>query len=707
MSPEQATGDQVIGPASDTFALACVLYEMLVGEPPYPGTTAQAVLGKIIQGVPVSATAVRKSIPVHVDAAIRRALEKLPADRFTGAHDFAKALADPSFRHGDGPAAMAAAVSGRWKRIAAGASALAVLSVAGLVFTLLRPTQPAPVQRFSLLPLQGQGNDYVFDISDDGSLVVLSLSSEGGSQLFARGLDALEPTPIAGTERAIFPAISPDGTEVAFLADGSLKVAPIQGGVVRTLADSTYCCVRWSEPGYVTYAAQGGSARRVPAQGGESTLLTKPEEEGDLHADLDVDSDHDVGVFTVWGNPYRVEAVRLSDGEQKVVTPGVKPFLVDGGRYLVFSTIEGQILAARFDCKAMALAGPAVPLVDGMRVDGDDWPYYSVARNGTLLYWIGPSTAGADGRVVRVSREGAVVPVDPGWFFNPGTPEVALALSPDGKRLALKITGSDGDDIWVKQLDKGPLSRLTFDKGVDRRPRWSHDGKRIIYNSDRKDGSGHYDLWTQPADGTGSPELLLDLEGSILEEQITPDESAYVLRVGGLSNVFGVRDLINLEKGETEFTPIAAEPYDEKAVALSPDGRWVAYESTETGRDEIYVRPYPDAQSGKWQVSTSGGINPKWAHNGHELFYVNGAGEMVAAQVNTVGRAFEVTGWKTLFSVRDRNLDAATNYASWDVDVDDDHFLMIQFGGGQQEGQRNEFVLVQNWLEEVKARLGG
>jgi Tol biopolymer transport system component len=218
--------------------------------------------------------------------------------------------------------------------------------------------------------------------------------------------------------------------------------------------------------------------------------------------------------------------------------------------------------------------------------------------------------------------------------------------------------------------------------------------------------SGHYDLWTQPADGTGSPELLLDLEGSILEEQITHDETAYILRTGGLSNVFGVRDLINLKKGETEFTAIAAEPYDEKAVALSPDGRWVAYESTETGRDEIYVRPYPDAQSGKWQASTSGGINPKWAHNGHELFYVNGAGEMVAAQVNPAGRAFEVTGWKTLFSVRDRNLDAASNYASWDVDVDDQHFLMIQFGGGQQEGQRNEFVLVQNWMEELRARLG-
>ena len=227
-----------------------------------------------------------------------------------------------------------------------------------------------------------------------------------------------------------------------------------------------------------------------------------------------------------------------------------------------------------------------------------------------------------------------------------------------------------------------------------------------MYNSDRQ-GTGGYDLWTQPADGTGSPEVLLDLEGSILEVQVTPDGSEYLLRLGGIQNVFGVRDIVSVKKGETELRPIAAESYDEKAVALSPDGKWVAYESTETGRDEIYVRPYPDAQSGKWQVSTSGGINPKWARNGRELFYVNGAGEMTAAEVTTQGSAFEVANWRTLFNVPERGLDALSNYASWDVDVDDQHFLMIQFGGDAPENQKNEFVLVQNWLQEVRARLGG
>jgi eukaryotic-like serine/threonine-protein kinase len=704
MSPEQATGDQVIGPASDTFALACVLYEMLVGEPPYPGSTAQAVLGKIIQGVPVSATAVRKSIPFHVDAAIRKALEKLPADRFTGAHSFAKALADTSYRHGVSPTEVVSGGGGKWKGVAVGSMAVAAALAAVTAFNVMAPEAPRGVERFSLRPLEGQSTNYEFDLSDDGTAVVLSITSNGTSRLAVRRLGALTPTEIAGTEQGLSPTISPDGTEVAFTVGGAVKVAPIAGGVVRTLADSANCCTRWGRDGYIYFLNQRASVSRVPAEGGpsESVTETTPSE---MHADFEVDTENDVGLFTVWGDLYRVEAIRLSTGERRVVTPGVKPYLTDDG-FLVFSSTNGQILAARFDPETMALDGAAIPLVEGVRVDGDDWPYYSVARNGTLLYWSGASTAGESARVVRVDREGNVAPVDPTWRFNPGTPEVAVALSPDGERLAVKVSGDTGDDIWVKQLDDGPLSRLTFDDGLDRRPRWSRDGRSIYFTSDRNSESGTYDLWTQPADGTGSPEILLDLEGSILEAQLTPDDSTWALRIGGLSNVFGVRDLISLRVGASEFQPVAAEPYDEKGMALSPDGRWIAYESTETGRDEVYVRPFPNSQDGKWQISTSGGTNPKWAHSGSELFFVNGSDEMVAAGVDTRNGAFRVTDRSPLFNVGERGLDSEPNYTSWDVDLDDQSFLMIQFGGGDSGAVQNEFILVQNWIEELRDRLG-
>jgi serine/threonine-protein kinase len=699
MSPEQATGDQAVGPASDTFALACVLYEMLVGEPPYPGSTAQAVLGKIIQGVPVSATSARKSIPLNVDSAIRKALEKLPADRFTEVRHFAQALGDPNFRHGESAEEAGAAVSRVWKGVAIASSAAALLLAGGLAMAL-RPPPPPPVERFSLLPAEGQVPDYEFDISDDGTTTVFGAIEGDVWRLVVRRLGDLGPTPVPGTEQGFNPAISPDGSEVAFVASGQLKVAPLIGGVIRTLADSVACCTRWGRDGYVYYSNNRRTMARVPVAGGPTEPATEYLEEGDgLHGDFEVIPGEDVAVFTVWGAPARVEAIRISTGERKVVAPGVKPFVTSEG-HLIFGSLEGQILAGNFDPESMSLQGPAVPLVEGVRVDNDDWPYFSVARDGTLLYWSGISSAGTDGRVVRVDRSGNANPVDPSWAFDPGSPEVALALSPDGRRLAVKVSSETGDDIWVKQLDDGPLSRLTFDPAADWRPRWSADGQWIYFSSWRQD---EIDLYRKRSDGTGSAELVLDLDGHVAEALLTPDEEWFILRLGGSTGGVDNRDLIGLRQGETETVPLAAEPYDEKAATLSPDGRWLAYESTETGRNEIYVRPFPEVNGGKWQVSSRGALNPLWANSGREIFYV-AQGEMVAAQIDT-SNGFEVTSRDVLFDLDELGIFRGANYTGWDVANDDQSFLMVQFGRDDQGDRPNEFILVQNWLEEVRARL--
>ncbi len=227
MSPEQATGDQMLGPQTDTYALACVLYEMLVGEPPYLGNTAQAVLGKIIQGLPVSATSVRASIPPNVDAAIRKALEKIPADRFPRAKDFANALADPGFRHGEESATGFAASAGPWKKISMALGALAVVSTLGLGWSLLSKA-PGPVTRVSVHipedqyfePLRGH-----LDLSADGSLLVYrGFGDVGGAQLWARSWNELDAGPIRGTDRGEYPAISPDGQEIVFEQVGAILV---------------------------------------------------------------------------------------------------------------------------------------------------------------------------------------------------------------------------------------------------------------------------------------------------------------------------------------------------------------------------------------------------------------------------------------------------------------------------------------------------
>jgi serine/threonine-protein kinase len=703
MSPEQATGDVAVGPASDIYALSCVLYEMLIGEPPYPGSTAQAVLGKIIQGLPVSPTTIRRSIPTHVDAAIRKGLEKLPADRFAGAQDFAKALSDTSFRHGVTADSMAMAASGAWRRVAIAASVVSVSLAAGLAWALLRPRAALPVERFSLLPVSGQVPDYDFALSDDGAALVFERREEGSVHLALRRLDNLDATPIPGTANGGSPALSPDGTEVAFIAESTIKVTPLLGGVTRTVGDSAFCCTRWSTDGYIYFSDLARIIRRVPAAGGTAETITSNAGQGDgPHADFEVLPGGDVGVFTVWGAPMRVDALRMSTGERRTLTPGVKPFLTQDGD-LVFSTLEGQILAAPLDADALALAGPAVPFVEGVRVDGDNYPFYALSPNGTLAYWTGVA-GGGSAQLVWVTRTGEVTPVDPEWEFDPGANEPAVALSPDGRRAAVKIDSEAGEDIWIKQLDAGPLSRLTFDPGVDFRPRWSKDGRSIIFATTRASGSDHYDLWIQPADGTGSPRVLLDLEQSILEVDQPPDESIFVLRLGGGVGATGTRDLVGLRPGETVTIPLAAEPYDEKAAALSPDGRWLAYESTETGRDEIYVRPFPDVNEGKWQVSSQGGVNPRWARNGREIFYVDATGTLVAARFSGTG-SFEIVGREPLFSVSDLNLESGANYTSWDVAADG-RFLFIRTGGPGDADRPNEFVMVQNWLGEIRARLG-
>ncbi len=198
---------------------------------------------------------------------------------------------------------------------------------------------------------------------------------------------------------------------------------------------------------------------------------------------------------------------------------------------------------------------------------------------------------------------------------------------------------------------------------------------------------------------------MLDLEGHLAEAVITPDGGSWILRWGGstTTGAGGLRDILGMPVGDTEPHALVSEPYDEKAFALSPDGRWLAYESTETGRDEIYVRPYPNVDDGKWQISTQGGINPVWARSGEEIFFVSQGRDMVVAQLS-LGPDVEVEGRETLFNVNELGLEARANYAGYDVDVDDESLIMIQFGAGA-DGVESSFVLVQDWLVEARARL--
>jgi len=697
MSPEQATGDMAVGPASDIYALGAVLYEILTGDPPYMGSTAQAVLGKILQGVPVSATAVRRSIPANVDAAIRKSLEKLPADRFTSATEFAVALQDTSFNHG--AVAKTASAGGLWNPVSIGASAAAAVFAVIAAWALFTPEPVEPALRFSLNTAENDFASEWIALSPMGNVMVSSHPDDQGNWgLFVRRFADLGETRIPNVEAQVNdPVISPDGTEVAFFDNGTLKVAPLGGGLIRTISDDAACCGRWGGDGFFYYNSfSGNNIQRVPVTGGaKEVVLELTDDESAGQGYYHPIPGRDAALFSVFSSPPRVVAIDLGSGERHVVTEGIRSYLTPTG-HLVFGALDGRVLAAPFDEGSLQLSGPIVPLIEGVTIRNADVAY-SVAETGDLLYWRGP-VASAAAEFVWVTREGRMTPVDPGWSFSPGSGNYGFRLSPDGTRLAYRDRGGGDDgEIWVKDLDEGPLSRLTFDPASEASPEWSADGRTIYFNSTRTDPADRT-IWSRNADGTGEPLLVLDPVRTMTDFTLSPDGVWAVFRTGDPPS----RDLVAQRMdGDGEAVPLLSSPdFDEVGPQISPDGRWLAYASNETGTYQIYVRPFPDVEGGRWQVSTAGGAGPRWSHSGNEIFYGSVSGEMVSARVDT-SSGFRVLGTDALFQRQQTLAEALTN--GWfDVAPDDQRFIMarpLTIGGSSVEP---ELILIQNFFTELE-----
>jgi Tol biopolymer transport system component len=707
MSPEQATGDQQVGPASDTFALACVLYEMLVGEPPYPGNTAQAVLGKIIQGAPVSATAVRKSIPANVDSAIRRALERLPADRFTNAHGFAKALADPGFRHGEEAAAPARASTGL-KHVAIAGWATAVAALAGLI-TLLMPSTPEPVrrvERFAVPFATGQELTFIaslgFDLSPDGTMLVYRHVVDGQQILMVRRWDDLTAMPVRESVGGASPAVSYDGLQLAFEQDGQIMVAAFSGGPVVAVASGDH--PEWGPDGYV-YATADSGVVRVSSTGGAiqyvSRLADGDQEQrlydvlpGGRRALLDVSGP---------GGGSEIRGLDLESGEMTALLAGNSPRYLPSG-HLVYDAGEGTMMAARFDPERMELLGTPVAVMDGLT-------FWSLADDGKLFYTGSPGGESQLGQgptlqLNWVTRSGQAAPVDPSWTFSRGVDAYQQwRISPDGSRVAVREFTPSGYDIWIKQLDSGPHSRLTFD-GHDKMPVWEPGGERVTFLSDR---NGNFDVWSKRADGTGAAELILDLEDDVVRFSWSPEGEWLVVQARDAPD----GELLAFRPGvDSVPTAIVPEQAREIEPAISPDGRWIAYVSDETGRLEVFVRPFPDVTSGKWQISTTGGRNPRWAHSGRELFF-DGSGQGQPLMVVDVETSTAVFGYGTPVAI-DESVGwqgSAQTASVYEVAPDDERFLVAlppRSPGAAPDGEVASgptVVLVNNFIEELKARV--
>jgi serine/threonine-protein kinase len=710
MSPEQAMGERDIGPQSDVYALGAVAYEMLVGEPPFTGPTAQAIVARIVTEEPRPLVPRRRTIPAHVESAVFTALEKLPADRFGSTREFAEALASGSYTRplalgGSSPAGMMQ----RWKLAAIAASIVAVAASGAAVAAWLRPDIPRPVTRYAVTFADSAVPNAGMILTKDGSrLVYARADSTGKARLWIKERDRYESSPLAGTENVQSFTVSPDGQWIAMVQDAQLKKLAIAGGSPIKLADSVFFGgVAWLDDGTLIYTSRKFALMRISADGTGIVTLRKPD---GLRAPVlmqPLPAGRGV-LFTMCSAGCTSSDLYVfdlkSDTVMKLVSGTIQGWYLPTG-HLAYAGHDGQMLAVPFDLKNLKTRGTPVPILSGISLFGGIVPFVTMSSAGMMIVQTGqPAAATSDDyRLVWIDRTGKRTEVDSSWSFRLGQSEAnhGWSLSPDGRRLVINLTTSSGDDIGIKELSSGSLSRLTFDSASEYRPRWTPDGQSVTYvrRAGGVEASGA--LLQRRADGTGAAQALLPRE---VFEGLRTRDGWIIARIGGEAGGKG-RDIVGLRVG-VDSVPrlLVANPnYNEAAPVLSPDGKWLAYESDETGKMEVYVRPFPDTDGGKWQVSDNGGQSPLWAHNGREIYFVDGGRNLVAVNV-AGGSSPGVFGRRVLFLMsQDLYLSNPELYTPFDISADDSRFLMA--AQSQPNSGKPVFLLVDNWFEEVKARL--
>jgi serine/threonine-protein kinase len=723
MSPEQAMGDREVDARSDIYSLGTMLYEMLVGDPPYLGSTAQAIVAKVLTEKPVPVTVHRDTVPSNVASAIQKALNKLPADRFASAADFAKALATPGWTSGDllatrpMTAAMAAAPTagaGPWRRVALGLGALTLASLALAAWAWHRPAQPRPVTRYSMgLPHDQAMRQGVVGmnlaLSPDGRRMVYVGEGEGADQLFLRERDQLEATALPGTAAASNPVFSPDGERIVFNTgiNVELKVMPVTGGPPTTLATpgvGTGGGPAWSADGWIYFDTPAGYSRIRP-EGGTPELVVPVDSAGrELGLAWPDALPNGKGLLlrsrrSLAPADFDLIAYEFATGKRHVLTKGLMARYVEPG-YLVFVRADGAVFAAPFDQDRFALTGPAVPVFDGVMTKPFGAVDLAISRRGTLAYVPGLANGGAGVvELVTATREGVLRPLDPPVSFNPAANR-ALSLSPDGRRLVLDILGSAGTDLWVKQLPSGPLSRLTFNANGAFRPRWTADGLHVLYISTAD--SSPQSVWRQRADGSSAPEQIWRVPGrGIVEASMSNDGTWLVYRVISRDPD---RDTYAVRLGrDTVPVPLLVGPFNENGATLSPDGRWLAYASPESGRPEVYVRPFPNVADGRWQVSTDGGSAARWAHSGRELLFEAANGDLMVVPV-TPGPTFDPGVARRLLAA-DVSIVSSNAVPYYDITPDDQRLIVVRQTAVAQTPGGGQMVVVDNWFDELASKM--
>jgi serine/threonine-protein kinase len=704
MSPEQAKG-AVVDKRADIWSFGVVLYEMLTGRALFQGETAAEVLASVMMRDP-DLSALPSTVPAPLRYVIARCLVKDPKLRLRDIGEARLALSGSELMQ------VPAAAPGsprrgpnRWLVALSAGLGLALVAAGVTLWRVAATASTDAVIRFDVQPpdktsllLVARPN---VALSPDGSTMAFVASSDGNSRIYIRSLDDITPRPLPGTDGASNPVFSFDGRRIAFFSATQLKTTTLDGAVspvAEAGLDGDPRGIAWLPDGSLVYApAAAGPLFLVPSTGGTPRAITTVDEKKDerTHRWPTALPNGEAVLFTVGtlGSPdnydeAKIAAVRLDTGERHTVLEGSASARFVATGHLLF-TRGSSLYAIAFDSDLLTTQGSPVQVLQG--VNGDTTTgasHIAVASNGTLAYAPGSAQA-ASNRLMWVDRRGATqpLPLPPGLYWDP-------RISPDGTRVAVAwqtVTGSSSD-IWIGDLTRNTFTRLSF-TGSTTSPVWSADGKTIYYV--HLDPTGRKaTIMGKPADGSRDATAIVDVDTRAYLKSVTPDGTLALIDYAA-SPGSGRSDVMQLALAQgAKPMPLVTTPSDEYGGMWSPDRRWLAYMSDESGRPEIYVRDTSSA-GGRWQISTTGGDEPSWSRDGRELYYRDESRLMVVA-IDTRG-AFKPGTPAVLFEgVYNLRSDTGISY---DLHPRGDRFLMVRL---TDENVASAITVVTNWFADLK-----
>lgn len=700
MSPEQAAGDRDIDGRTDICSLGVMLYEMLTAEPPHSGPTAQAIIARVITEAPRGVRNTRPTVPEAVDLAVARALQKVPADRFATAREFAEALEQ---RHGVSRGATTITSSQATRRrardpVVMGAVAVAALALGFAIWSATRTADRAPRSAVHLeIPvapnqLLGSLSTRSIALAPDGGTVVFSTADSAGlEQLFSRSIQDVAVHRIPGTDGAASPAFSPDGKSLAFVAGNALQRIPLAGGTVTPLRASTgYALgITWGSAGSLLLSVGGTLIRVDENGGGKSEQLAAPDSAFEVWPMFFPDGKRAlygrrarVSASPGQAGSYTIAAIDVATGKRTAIAnlEGSVPLgLIDD--LLVYARPDGAILAVPFDLGGLRITGTPTVVVPSAQTDfGPGHVKAAVSTSGSLAYIPGSTPV----RLQLIDREHRMTSIGApdGVFSNP-------RYSPDGKRVAVSVQKDGHFDIWVYDLGSQAFRRLTTDGTLNQRPEWSPDGKRVIY---RSDVGGDSRLWWQPWDGSAPAEQLAAVAGKpVWQGMLSSDGQTLVYRTGELTQTaLWYRRL----SGDTATRRLlGAATFDQTAPRFSPDGQWLVYQANASGAFQVYVTPFP-GPGPVLQVSSTGGSTPIWSRDGHHVYYTTGR-QIVDAEL-TDGPSRAVASRSVFY---EGTFIVQTGHPDFDAAPDGHSMLILRPLSGDMP-----ITLVHEWRTELRAR---